>query len=100
MRRKAGSLADEFSKKDPPVPQAGRIVSETRDVRAMAHLHATHSFVKLSEFDVDLFGHKPNIIGRPEPPKRELAYSVDRWVTLGTPALKVLTRLARDAVKT
>ena len=28
----------------------------------MDHLHATQSFVKPSEFDVDLFGHKPNTI--------------------------------------
>jgi hypothetical protein len=42
-----------------------------------------------------LFKHNDNIIARPEAPKRE--YSVDRWVTLGTPALKVLARLARDA---
>jgi len=65
----------------------------------MDHYHATHRFVKLSEFDVDLFGRNQNIIDRPEPPKRESIYS-DRWVSLGTPALKVLGRLARDAVKT
>jgi hypothetical protein len=66
----------------------------------MDYLTPTQCFVKLSEFDVDLFGHKPNTIGRPKPPKREPIYSVDRWVSLGTPALKVLGRLARDAVKT
>jgi hypothetical protein len=39
------------------------------------------------------FEHNKNIIGRPEAPERE--YSVDRWVMLGTPALRVLARLAR-----
>ena len=60
----------------------------------MDRYHATHRFVKLSEFDVDLFGHFPDIISRPKPPKPELVYP-DRWVTLGIPALKVLARLAR-----
>ena len=61
----------------------------------MDHLHPTQSFFKLSKFDVDLFGHFQDIISRPEPPKREPIYSVDRWLPLGTPALKVLARLAR-----
>ena len=52
----------------------------------MGQYHATHSFVKGSaptEYDSDLlFGHKPNTIGRPEPP----AYSseqLDTWQPAG-----------------
>jgi hypothetical protein len=53
------------------------------------YLHPTQSFFKSFEFDDDLFCRNPNIIA----PKRE--YSVDSWVMLGTPALRVLARLAR-----
>ena len=66
-----------------------------RDVSSNGSLSRDYRFVKLSEFEGDLFGHFPDIISRPKPPKRE--NSVDKWLPLGAPVLRVLARLAHDA---
>jgi hypothetical protein len=88
-----------MQKKDPLGAQAGRIVSTSGIEQMPSYTQKTRIVNTPTPSGYPLFKHNPNIIGRPKPPKRELVYP-DRWVTLGIPALKVLARLARDAVKT